>query len=104
MEEYNQVAAVMQRNKETEEDMILKYFEIPSNENEAEFLSSTEILSYIKVRSQITLSPVMIGLRMKSIGFNRRMKKINNIPVYVWEVNAINTNISHNNSYQNDVF
>jgi len=87
-----------------EEDMILKYFEIPSNVNEAEFLSSTEILSYIKVRSQITLSPVMIGLRMKSIGFNRRMKKINNIPVYVWEVSAINTNISHNNSYQNDVF
>lgn len=87
-----------------EEDMILKYFEIPSNVNEAEFLSSTEILSYIKVRSQITLSPVMIGLRMKSIGFNRRMKKINNIPVYVWEVTTINTNQVQNNTYQNDVF
>ena len=87
-----------------EEDMILKYFEIPSNLNEAEFFSSTEILSYIKVRSQITLSPVMIGLRMKSIGFNRRMKKINNIPVYVWEVTTINTNQVQNNSYQNDVF
>jgi predicted P-loop ATPase len=87
-----------------EEDMILKYFEIPINANLAEFFSSTEILSYIKVRSQITLSPVMIGLRMKSIGFNRRMKKVNNIPVYVWEVSTINTNQVHNNSYQNDVF
>ena len=87
-----------------EEDMILKYFEIPINANLAEFFSSTEILSYIKVRSQITLSPVMIGLRMKSIGFNRRMKKINNIPVYVWEVTTINTNQVQNTSYQNDVF
>jgi predicted P-loop ATPase len=87
-----------------EEDMILKYFEIPINANQSEFFSSTEILSYIKVRSQITLSPVMIGLRMKSIGFNRRMKKVNNIPVYVWEVSTINTNQVQNNSYQNDVF
>jgi predicted P-loop ATPase len=87
-----------------EEDMILKYFEIPINANESEFFSSTEILSYIKVRSQITLSPVMIGLRMKSIGFNRRMKKVNNIPVYVWEVSTINTNQVQNTSYQNDVF
>jgi predicted P-loop ATPase len=87
-----------------EEDMILKYFEIPINANQSEFFSSTEILSYIKVRSQITLSPVMIGLRMKSIGFNRRMKKVNNIPVYVWEVSTINTNQLQNNSYQNDVF
>lgn len=87
-----------------EEDMILKYFEIPVNANLAEFFSSTEILSYIKVRSQITLSPVMIGLRMKSIGFNRRMKKINNIPVYVWEVTTINNNQVQNTSYQNDVF
>ena len=87
-----------------EEDMILKYFEIPTNANESEFFSSTEILSYIKVRSQITLSPVMIGLRMKSIGFNRRMKKVNNIPVYVWEVSTINTNHVHNNGYNHDVF
>jgi predicted P-loop ATPase len=87
-----------------EEDMILKYFEIPTNVNESEFFSSTEILSYIKVRSQITLSPVMIGLRMKSIGFNRRMKKVNNIPVYVWEVSTINTNQVHTNGYNHDVF
>jgi predicted P-loop ATPase len=75
-----------------EEDMILKYFEIPGSVNEAEYFSSTEILSHIKMRSQITLSPVMIGLRMKSIGFNRRMKKINNIPVYVWEVVTLGQN------------
>jgi predicted P-loop ATPase len=87
-----------------EEDMILKYFEIPTNVNESEFFSSTEILSYIKVRSQITLSPVMIGLRMKSIGFNRRMKKVNNIPVYVWEVSTINTNQVHTNGYNHPYY
>ena len=87
-----------------EEDMILKWFELPTSPQNSEFFSSTEILSYIKVRSQVTLSPVMIGLRMKSLGFQRRMKKINNIPVYVWEVATVNTIQTQNNSYQDDVF
>jgi predicted P-loop ATPase len=75
-----------------EEDMILKYFEIPVNDRESEFMSSTEILSFIKMRSQITLSPVMIGLRMKSLGFERKQIKINSVPVYKWKVVTLSEN------------
>jgi predicted P-loop ATPase len=75
-----------------EEDMILKYFEIPTNENHAEYFSSTEILSYIKMRAQISLSPVMIGLRMKSLGFDRKAIRINNIPIYKWLVVTLGEN------------
>jgi hypothetical protein len=35
---------------------------------------------------------------------NYSIKKINNIPVYVWEVATVNTNQTVNNSYQDDVF
>jgi hypothetical protein len=89
-----------------EEDMILKYFEIPTNDNQSEFMSSTEILSYIKMRAQITLSPIMIGLRMKNIGFERKQIKINNVPVYKWKVVTLgeNRNPTTNPTTYVDVF
>jgi predicted P-loop ATPase len=82
-----------------EEDMILKYFEIPTNENQAEYMSSTEILSYIKMRAQISLSPVMIGLRMKSLGFDRKAIRINNIPIYKWLVVTLSNPTTNPTTY-----
>lgn len=85
-----------------EEDMILRYFEVPVSEQNIEHFSSTEILSYIKMRSQITLSPVMIGLRMKALGFSRKSKKINGNSLYVWEVVTLpnpTTNLTTKESY-----
>jgi predicted P-loop ATPase len=87
-----------------EEDMLLKYFEIPVNDNQSEYMTSTEILSYIKMRSQINLNPVMIGLRMKSLGFTRKAIKINKIALYKWQVVTLSNPTTNPTTYQNDVF
>jgi predicted P-loop ATPase len=86
-----------------EEDMLLKYFEIPVNDNQSEYMTSTEILSYIKMRSQINLNPVMIGLRMKSLGFTRKAIKINKIALYKWQVVTLPNPTTNPTTYQ-DVF
>lgn len=73
-----------------EEDMIFKYFRVPEENEPCDYLTSTEILSYIKMNAQITLSPVMVGLRMKYGGFSKNMKKINGNSLYRWEVVTLN--------------
>lgn len=55
-----------------ERDLIHKYFEIPKNIDDAEFLSSTDMLHHINLyTSGIRLSNVGIGKALKSIGYKR---------------------------------
>ncbi|RAR50863.1 putative P-loop ATPase [Flavobacterium lacus] len=55
-----------------EKDLILKHFAIPTNSNEAEFLTSTDILHHLNLNtSGIRLSSVGIGKALKAIGFKR---------------------------------
>lgn len=69
-----------------EQDMIMKFFRIPGQFEAFEYYTSTEILSTIKMKAQINLTTVMIGLRMKSLGFNKVSTKINGVPCYAWKV------------------
>ncbi len=55
-----------------EREMIHKYFEIPVNIENAEFLTSTDILHHITLHtSGIRLSNINIGKAMKSLGYSR---------------------------------
>lgn len=55
-----------------EREMIHKYFEIPANIENAEFLTSTDILHHITLHtSGIRLSNINIGKAMKSLGYTR---------------------------------
>jgi cobalamin biosynthesis Co2+ chelatase CbiK len=69
-----------------EQDMIMKFFRIPQQFEIFEYYTSTEILSTIKMKAQINLTTVMIGLRMKSLGFTKVSTKINGVPCYAWRV------------------
>lgn len=58
-----------------EKDLIHKYFEIPSKIEQAEFLTSTEMLHHINLYTAgIRLSNVGIGKALKSIGFKREKR------------------------------
>lgn len=69
-----------------EQDMIMKFFRIPQQFESFEYYTSTEILSTIKMKAQINLTIVMIGLRMKSLGFTKVSTKLNGVPCYAWKV------------------
>lgn len=69
-----------------EQDMIMKFFRVPQQFEGFEYYTSTEILSTIKMKAQINLTTVMIGLRMKSLGFTKISTKINGVPCYAWKV------------------
>lgn len=58
-----------------EKDLIHKYFEIPTKIEQAEFLTSTEMLHHINLYTAgIRLSNVGIGKALKSIGFKREKR------------------------------
>jgi predicted P-loop ATPase len=69
-----------------EQDMIMKFFRVPQQFEAFEYYTSTEILSTIKMKAQINLTTIMIGLRMKSLGFTKVSTKINGVPCYAWKV------------------
>lgn len=58
-----------------EKDLIHKYFEIPTKIEQAEFLTSTEMLHHFNLYTAgIRLSNVGIGKALKSIGFKREKR------------------------------
>ena len=84
-----------------EQDMIMKFFRIPDEYERFEFFTSTDILSVIKMKSQINLSNIMIGIRMKSLGFSKLSTKMNGVPCYAWKVVTLfnpTTNLTTENS------
>lgn len=56
-----------------EKDFLYKFFEIPKNINEAEFLTSSEVINHISIytSSGIRLNSIMMGKALKSLGFLR---------------------------------
>lgn len=59
-----------------EKDLLYIFFEIPTNENEAEFLTTTEIVNHISLNTSngVKLHPTPLGKALKSLGY-KRIKK-----------------------------
>jgi predicted P-loop ATPase len=84
-----------------EQDMILKYFRVPGDFEPFRYVTTTEIMSVVKMGSQVTLSLVMIGLRMKKLGFNKVSTRIDGTPTGVWAVvdfQNLTTNLTTENN------
>lgn len=59
-----------------EQDMIIKFFAKPKNNDNDEFMSPTEMLNYVGLHTslKLRLSNVGIGKALKSLGYNRSKK------------------------------
>lgn len=73
-----------------EEDMIQKYCRkpLPNDEQETAFMTPTELVSRIKKETQIILIPQKIGTILKSLGYEKCIKRVEgcNYPVHGWKV------------------
>jgi len=60
-----------------EQELIYKLFDIPTNNDETEFFTSTDIALYLKENTSLNQVPyeVTIGKAMRSLGFRRIQKK-----------------------------
>lgn len=70
-----------------EEEMISKYFQVPSNEWESQYFTNTEIRAYIEERSPtMRMNAFKMGNILKKLGFRRIRKKINGATQTVYPV------------------
>lgn len=75
------------RQSVPEEELIATYFAIPGDTpGEISHLTNTAILQRIQVKSQISVSQTKLGLVLKAMGFKQIQKKINGIPIRIYEV------------------
>lgn len=71
-----------------ERDLIQKYL-VPSNQEEGEFFTATDVLAYITKFTIIKLIPERIGKELKFLGFERSAKKLNGIARYGYFIKQI---------------
>lgn len=72
--------------KSTEEELILKFFSIPEADQICDFLTASEIVSKIKIRSTLTTYKEKIGLCLKNLGFEQVSKKMGGNSKRVYKV------------------
>jgi len=80
-----------------EYEMLIQGFEKPSVDS-TEFMTTTQILTYLRAYCSLNLSEKRMGEALRKAGFERRSKRIGNYPVYAWSVkkNTPNPFISYN--------
>lgn len=75
------------RQSNIEEEMIAKYYAIPGDvPGEVIHLTNTEILQGVQLKSGFTLSQTKLGLILKQMGFKQKQKKINGVPIRVYDL------------------
>ena len=84
-----------------EEELLSKYYAKPEDKPGYDIIekTSSELLSYIQVNSQVRISQTKLGLVLKQMGFKQKHKRINNTTIRIYEVVEILGNLpSQNNS------
>lgn len=75
------------RQSSPEEELLAKTFAIPGDiPGELVYRTNTEIMKSIQVGHNFHLSATKLGLILKEMGFKQKQKKMNGIPIRVYEV------------------
>lgn len=74
-----------------EYEMLLKGFEKPEETSES-YMTTSEILSYLRGYTTINLQEKRMGEALKKAGFERKSKRINGNPLYVYHIRKISPN------------
>ena len=76
-----------------EYEMLLKGFEKPPAHAVTDcFMTTVEILDYLRSYSSLNLSEKRMGEALRKAGFERRSKRVNGNPVYGWVIEKITPN------------
>jgi predicted P-loop ATPase len=76
-----------------EYEMLIRGFEHPSDIDTNDFMTTSEILAYLKSYSLLNLSEKRMGEALKKAGFNRKSKRLNgNNPIYGWMIKKTTPN------------
>ena len=71
-----------------EYEMLLKGFEKPETDSDS-FMTTSEILSYLRGYTSLNLQEKRMGEALKKSGFERRSKRINGNPMYVYLIRKV---------------
>lgn len=78
-----------------EYEMLLKGFEKPPEHAVTDcFMTTVEILDYLRSYSSLNLSEKRMGEALRKAGFERRSKRINGNPVYGWVIEKSHPTLS----------
>jgi len=76
-----------------EYEMLMRGFECPSCNDLNAFMTTSEILTYLKGYSLLNLSEKRMGEALKKAGFERKSKRLNgNNPIYGWIIKKVSPN------------
>ena len=72
-----------------EYESIIQYFRHPKEEYEAKYMTNTEIINYIEMRSKLKINTYKMGVNLKKLGFKKMQKRLdrfNNSPRLVYRM------------------
>jgi predicted P-loop ATPase len=69
-----------------EQEAFLAFFRQPNNGEFCEYLTNTQIKNHIEVNSRLKISATKLGIILKSLGFEKKPKKINSVTQLVYEL------------------
>ena len=81
-----------------EYEMLLKGFEKAETDSDS-FMTTSEILSYLRGYTTLNLQEKRMGEALKIAGFERRSKRVNGSPMYVYIIRKISPNPFTSHSY-----
>ena len=74
-----------------EYEMLLKGFEKPEEASES-YMTTSEILNYLRTYTTLNLQEKRMGEALRKAGFERKSKRINGNPMYVYHIRKISPN------------
>ena len=74
-----------------EYEMLLKGFEKPEEEVNS-FMTTSEILNYLRIYTNLNLQEKRMGEALKKAGFERKSKRVGGSPMYVYHIRKISPN------------
>ena len=74
-----------------EYEMLLKGFEKPQDD-EMSFMTTSEILAYLRNYTNLNLQEKRMGEALRKAGFERKSKRINGSPMYVYHIRNVTPN------------
>jgi hypothetical protein len=74
-----------------EYEMLLKGFEKPEEASES-YMTTSEILNYLRAHTTLNLQEKRMGEALRKAGFERKSKRINGNPMYVYHIRKIMPN------------
>ena len=73
-EEITYLGDINRKNEQPsiEYESITRFFTMPENDNDGEYMTNTEIIDYIEMRSKAKISPYKLGMNLKKLGFKKK--------------------------------